>query len=135
MNYYDKLKDYPSAIALVASNLTPLAGVLFWNWKVSSVLALYLLELVIVGFFTFFKIIFAGKVTDKNSVPIPEAAVPFMEGILGIFFFVSLWGILIYLCVIFIQIGGDNAGLSGDGKRGVVISDIPWVFVCNKFLV
>jgi hypothetical protein len=38
-----------SAVALVLANLVPLAGVLYWEWSVSSVVILYWFENVVIG--------------------------------------------------------------------------------------
>lgn len=38
-----------SALALVLANLVPLAGVLYWDWSVSSVVILYWFENVVIG--------------------------------------------------------------------------------------
>jgi hypothetical protein len=38
-----------SAIALVLANLAPLAGVLVWQWSVSSIVILYWFENVVIG--------------------------------------------------------------------------------------
>ena len=40
----------PSATALVLANLVPVIGVLFWDWKVFDILAVFWLENVIIGF-------------------------------------------------------------------------------------
>lgn len=42
----------PSAAILVASNLVPLAGVLFWNWDLFLLLFLYWTDTAIIGFWT-----------------------------------------------------------------------------------
>jgi hypothetical protein len=47
------LKWYsPSALALIVSNLVPLYGVLFWGWSVLALLALFWLEIMLVGSLT-----------------------------------------------------------------------------------
>ena len=38
-----------SALALLLANLVPLAGVLFWQWSVSSVIVLYWFENIVIG--------------------------------------------------------------------------------------
>lgn len=55
---------------LVAANLVPLAGVVFWDWKVHEVMFLYWLENIVVGVFNVFRMLacqgvetdFAGNV-------------------------------------------------------------------------
>ncbi len=50
----------PSVIALIAANLVPVAGVLFFGWEVFPLMFLFWSENVIVGVFYVFKMIFAG---------------------------------------------------------------------------
>jgi len=49
----------PSIIALIAANLFPLVGVMFWHWDAFYVVLLYWVENLIVGFYTILKIFFA----------------------------------------------------------------------------
>lgn len=49
----------PSVIALIAANLVPLAGVLFFGWEVFPLMFLFWSENVIVGVFNVLKMIFA----------------------------------------------------------------------------
>jgi len=49
----------PSNIGLVAANLLPLAGVLFWRWNAFYVVLLYWAENLIVGFYAILKMFFA----------------------------------------------------------------------------
>lgn len=46
-----------AAILLVVSNLLPLAGVLFWDWDVGSIVMLYWSENVILGVYILVKMI------------------------------------------------------------------------------
>ncbi len=50
------IRTYPSVLALVASNLVPLLGVLFFKWDIFSILVLYWLESAVVGFYTVLKL-------------------------------------------------------------------------------
>ncbi len=50
----------PSAVALVAANLVPLYGALFWDWPVFALLVLYWLEIVIVGIMTVIRMLCAN---------------------------------------------------------------------------
>ena len=48
-----QIASAPAAIALlIASNLLPLVGVLFWGWNLWSIIILYWIENGIVGFST-----------------------------------------------------------------------------------
>jgi hypothetical protein len=48
-------------IAIIASNLLPIIGIIFLHWSLASVLALYWAENVMVGFFTILKMLFADE--------------------------------------------------------------------------
>jgi hypothetical protein len=58
-----------SVVALVAANLVPLAGVLFYDWDVASVMVLYWAESAVVGFYTALKIVIVGKIGAVFAVP------------------------------------------------------------------
>ncbi len=49
MSVLAKLKQ-PSVLIMIAANLVPLTGVLFWNWDVFLLLVLYWFETAIMGF-------------------------------------------------------------------------------------
>jgi hypothetical protein len=51
MTVLAKLKQ-PSVLIMIAANLLPLIGVLFWNWDVFLLLVLYWFETAIIGFWT-----------------------------------------------------------------------------------
>ena len=53
------LRLSPSALALVAANLVPLAGVLFFGWSVFSTLLLFWVENAIVGAFNVLRVLVA----------------------------------------------------------------------------
>jgi hypothetical protein len=53
--------DKTSVFAIILANLVPLVGVLFLGWSVLSVVLLFWLESVIIGFFNVWKMIFAQK--------------------------------------------------------------------------
>ena len=59
----------PSAIVLVLANVLPLAGVFFWGWSVSNVVALYWLENVILGFMNVLKMITNNPVVEEIELP------------------------------------------------------------------
>jgi hypothetical protein len=50
-----------SLIIIIASNLLPIFGILFLGWSMGSVMILYWVENVMVGFFTILKIVFADE--------------------------------------------------------------------------
>jgi hypothetical protein len=50
-----------SALALLAANLVPLAGVLLWGWKLHEVIVLFWAESAVIGFYTLLKMAVVGK--------------------------------------------------------------------------
>ncbi len=76
-----------SAIALVLANLVPLAGVLLWQWSVSSILILYWFENVVIGVINVLRMIVAspesldlrglaaarGELTSVEAAPVNAA--------------------------------------------------------------
>jgi hypothetical protein len=64
-----------SAIALVAANLVPVAGVLFWGWHILPVMLLFWLENVVIGLFNVIKILLAQGEPDPapSGRPLPFA--------------------------------------------------------------
>ena len=50
-----------SALALLAANLVPLAGVLLWGWKLHEVIVLFWAESAVIGFYTLLKMAVVGR--------------------------------------------------------------------------
>lgn len=48
---------YPSTLLVLASNLVPLIGVLFWGWDVFVLLMLYWVETVVIAFWTLLRVL------------------------------------------------------------------------------
>jgi len=59
----------PSGLALIAANLVPLAGVLFFGWDLASVIVLFWAESAVIGFYTALKIAVVGKFAALAMVP------------------------------------------------------------------
>ena len=81
----------PTTIALVAANLLPLAGVLFFGWDLAHVMVLYWAESAIIGVYTALKLCVVGKIAAVF-------AVPFFIGHFGSFMaahFVFVYGIFV----------------------------------------
>jgi hypothetical protein len=121
-----------SLVALIAVNLLPLIGVLFWGWSLMLILVLYWLESGIVGLINIFKIALARGGADATPVRMdgtgnvtvdlrglttvgsnlaPGCLVPFFVLHYGIFWVVH--GIFIFLLPVFAGFGGTGAGASG----------------------
>jgi hypothetical protein len=59
----------PSGLALIAANLVPLAGVLFFGWDLASVIVLFWAESAAIGFYTALKMAVVGKFAALAMVP------------------------------------------------------------------
>ena len=51
----------PATLALIIANLVPIAGTLFFGWKLSDVMVLYWAESAVIGFYNLVKIAVIGK--------------------------------------------------------------------------
>jgi hypothetical protein len=91
-------------MALIAANLVPLAGVLFFGWDLPSVLILFWAESGIIGFYTVLKIAVVGKLGALFEVP-------FFVGHFG--GFMTLHFLFIY--TLFVRSGGSGAVEPGIG--------------------
>lgn len=60
-----------SAVALVAANVVPVLGVLFWGWQVFSVMLLFWLENVVIGLFNVVKILLARPDAEQSDQSLP----------------------------------------------------------------
>jgi Family of unknown function (DUF6498) len=66
--FFEKFSKYrSSALALVAANLVPLIGVLFWAWNAFEIVALYWLENVIIGSVNILKMITCNPDPDETD--------------------------------------------------------------------
>jgi hypothetical protein len=79
-----KAGDKTSVSALILANLVPLGGVLFLGWTVSSVVLLYWWENVVIGWYTFLKIIVLTITKRENRVD-NVVAIPFFFIHYGLF--------------------------------------------------
>jgi len=71
------LRD-PATLILLAANLVPLGGVLFWGWDAFVLLVLYWLETAVIGFWTLVRIVTApagslGSVGDESGPTVTSA--------------------------------------------------------------
>jgi len=109
---------YPSAIALIAFNLIPLIGVLFYGWSTTEILLLYWTESAIVGFYTILKMLMAkGSIKLQQAGPKPAiklsvTGMPSIEEIAGknspfakiflVLFFCVHYGMFMFVHLMFI---------------------------------
>lgn len=93
----------PASLILVAANLLPLAGVLFWRWDAFVLLMLYWFETAIIGFWTLVRVATASRealggitVHGSKHPPSPLGLALFFIAHAGIFMgvhFGFLWGL------------------------------------------
>jgi len=78
----------PSVIALIAANLLPLAGVLFWGWDLFTLLLLYWAETAIIGFYAIIQMAILARAGALFYVPF--FTVHFGGFMLGHFLFLTV---------------------------------------------
>src|SRR3989339_2002813 len=78
---------YPSGLILILVNLTPIIGLLFWDWDFFTIIILYWMESAVVGFFNILKM---QRINNYVFSP----ALPLFIVHYSIFMFVHLFFIL-----------------------------------------
>jgi hypothetical protein len=68
-------RAFPSLVVLVAANLLPVAGVLFWGWKVGDVIWLYWLENLVIGAFNALCMLLYGDVPSATAPPVQRVGI------------------------------------------------------------
>ncbi len=63
-----KFSTYPSSVVLILTNLTPLVGILFWEWNIFFTVFLYWTESITIGFFTICKMLIVGKKKKLTTI-------------------------------------------------------------------
>ena len=91
----------PSSLGLLAANLLPLAGVLFWGWDAFVLLMLYWMETAVIGFWTIVRIATATRdslgefnINGHRRTILPLALKGFFvlhAGLFTLVHFVFLW--------------------------------------------
>ena len=132
-----RLARDPAALILLAANLVPLLGVLFWGWDAFVLLMLYWLETAIIGFWMLVRLSTASAAefdlakADGTSMVAPRIAVTlFFIVHAGIFMgvhFVFLWALF----------SGDWAARvhgPGDFVRQLVIGTDLWLPLLVLFI-
>ena len=122
-----------SIALLVAFNLLPLAGVLFWGWNVATLLVLYWVENGIVGILNVPKMLLArgptspseGELRINGRVSTSNAGlVVFFLIHYGIFWVVH--GVFVWTLATFVAFGGDGGLAGSQGSRGPDLSAVAW---------
>jgi hypothetical protein len=95
-------KDLVSIGALIAANCVPLAGVIWLGWDVASIMLVYWMENLVIGFYSALKLAFAGF--DEPGIQVGKFfSVPFFCAHYGAF----CAGHGMFLQLIF-NVGGDR---------------------------
>lgn len=102
----------PSTFALIIANLVPVAGAVFWGWKLSDVMVIYWAESAVIGFFNLCKIAVIGRWAAL-------LAGPFFVGHFGAFMAVHF----LFLYTIFVE------GANGTVSSGAKLSDVAMLFI------
>ncbi len=115
-------------LALIAANLVPVAGVLFFGWNVWTILALYWLENGIVGLFNLPKLLLArGPISVRAGrgvamtmpIRLPSAA-----RVVAIPFFTFHYGMFWLVHGLFVLVGLPSAAAVAGGRVNVVPSPV-----------
>jgi hypothetical protein len=97
-----------STLMLLVANLVPIAGTIFFGWKLSDVMVLYWAESAVIGLFNVVKIVIIGRWQAL-------LAAPFFLGHFGGFMAVHF----LFLWTLFVK--GVNEGASAGGDLGEVL--------------
>ena len=96
----------PSVVFLVAVNLIPLFGVIFWGWKVFPIMILFWFENIIIGVFFILRILTIGL--GANSPP------SLLYRLFGALFFTAHYGIFVLGHLVFIFVLFSPPDFSAD---------------------
>jgi len=118
------LRIAPTAVVLIAANLVPLAGVLFFGWSVYATLLLFWVENVIVGVFNILRMLAAA----------PDNPLAWVTKVFMIPFFTFHYGMFVMVHGIFVlQLFGGlhirgfpTPSMFWDAVRGAGIAPAAW---------
>ena len=84
---YKRIPYIPQA-ALLAANVVPLVGVLFFGWQVSTVLAIFWAETGVIGFYAILRIVYAGRRKEllEGNILLPTTSATIGKLLLAGFF-------------------------------------------------
>ena len=119
--WYRVTSSVGAVAALIAANLIPLVGVLFFEWNVWMILILYWLENGVVGAFNILKMLKAEGAPGESSMnmrmngrPVNEVGkaglIPFFVIHYGIFWVVH--GVFVFMLPLFGSMGSDPADMT-----------------------
>jgi len=128
----------PSALILVAANLLPIVGVVFWGWDAFVLLMLYWLETAIIGFWTIVRLV---SMDADGRADIRFGSSGRVAGRVGIGLFFTLHaGIFmtvhfIFLWALFSGAWSERIHGVGDFIREMVIGTDLWIPLLVLFIV
>jgi hypothetical protein len=96
---------------LIAANLVPVAGTLFWNWNAKEIFLVYCLETIIIGILNLVKM---GIVTvvRKTDTWYNQGSSTKQSGLFFMFFFIMHYGLFVAVQMgIFFGASGIGMGL------------------------
>ena len=133
--------DVPNLVAivfLVAANLLPLAGVVWWGWDAFVLLILYWMETAIIGFWTVLRVVVVPSKIDVNGTPMNQVGLPGRIA-LGLFILVHA-GIFMTVHFVFLWAlfsGGWSQSIHSVGSffSDLVIGTDLWIPLAFLFLV
>src|SRR5688572_15520324 len=116
-----KRKLTQSDYFLIAANLLPVIGCLFWGWSPKEVFMIYCLETVIIGFFNLVKMGIVTTVRKSDLWYTQGKAAP-THGIVFMLFFLVHYGLFVAIQTgLFIQVSG-----MGKDSRGFFDFFLHW---------
>jgi hypothetical protein len=104
-----KKKITKSDYLLIAANLLPVIGVLFWDWSPIQIFMVYALETVVIGIFTILKLAISTIARGKDDW-YNQGKTAQVSGFFFILFFIMHYGIFVMIQT------GIFIGVSGIGK-------------------
>ena len=84
---------------LVASNLVPVAGVLFWKWNVGSILLIYWSENIVIGIYNAIKMLISPLGKEESQYVTDKVMKSFLIGFFTVHYggFCATHGVFVYL--------------------------------------
>jgi hypothetical protein len=126
----------PTALLLIAANLLPLAGVVFWGWDAFELLMLYWMETAVIAFWTILRV-----ATPLSSAATGAGGAPRIGGAIGTaLFFTVHAGIFmavhfVFLWTLFAGPWAERIHTPADFFRVLVIGEGLWLPLGVLFLV
>ena len=127
-----------STLLLVAANLLPIAGVVWWGWDAFVLLMLYWLETAIIGFWTIVRLVVSPTAVDVSGKPLDQMSVAARVGLgafitvhAGIFMTVHF----IFLWALFSGSWSSEIHGVGDFVRVMIVGTDLWIPLAFLFVV